>query len=158
MNSGTAAPSPPEQQHTRRAGTGHQAPGTPGGKPARAGSIQTGSAAYYSQIHKNRDTTTQHTQKQSLTKGAGGMSPGAARGEGCRDGVQCGGGRAWDKALQKRIYQLLTSYNQWVTIFLGQWLSRQNEYKTTIFAKNSRFALGWNKKSVPILTIMSVIV
>lgn len=80
MTSGTAAPSPPEQQHTRHTGTGHQAPGTPGGKPARAGSTQTGGAAYYSQIHKNRDTTTQHTQKQSLTKGAGGMIPGAERG------------------------------------------------------------------------------
>jgi len=63
MTSGTAAPSPPEQQHTR-----HQAPGTPGGKPARAGSAQTGGAAY-SQNHKNRDKARNTQKNKQLQRG-----------------------------------------------------------------------------------------
>lgn len=78
MTSGTAAPSPPEQQHTRHAGTGHPGTRHAGRKASAGGILPDRRRGVYSQNHKNRDKTTQRTQIQTVTKGAGGMRWGPA--------------------------------------------------------------------------------
>lgn len=61
-------------------GTGH--PGTmhTGRKGSAGGILPDRRRGSHSQNHKKQGQRTQHTQKQTVAKGAGGMVPGAARG------------------------------------------------------------------------------